>query len=400
LTDNFTLILNDQKFILSGNFIHFSEWLAGKPVSLNGSASVVSPCLRPELFLKDATEKTKPEATTSPLTLPDDVAIDLNFSFDTLIYKKFNAEKIRGQISFKPKMLNFRSIKLNSQDGVVSGNGLVVQNHDKSFIGRGSFTVNDVDVKQSFTSFNNFGQNFLKAENIAGALSGTITLLLPVDSMLNPVMRSLIAEGKYVLTDGALIDFDPVKALSSFIELSELENIKFDRLDNEFFIRNNYFYVPQMEIRSSAVDLSVNGTHSFDNDYEYHVQMHLSEILSNKDRKNRKTSSEFGEVEDDGLGRTFIFLRIDGKGEDVDVSYDVKAAGKKIKNDIKKERQNLKTILNEEYGLYQSANEPAKEQTSKPKFRVSWEGTETANTQTESSSGKKESVIKRIFRKK
>ncbi len=400
VTDNFTLLLNDQKFTLSGNLIHFSEWLAGKPVCLTGSASVVSPCLKPELFMKDTPEKAGPDATSAPLTLPNDVAIDLNFSFDTLTYKKFNAEKIRGQLSFKPKTLNFRSIKLNSQDGVVSGNGLVVQNHDKSLIGRGSFTVNDVDVKKSFTSFNNFGQNFLKAENIEGALSGTITLLLPVDSMLNPVMKSLTAEGKYVLTDGALIDFDPVKALSSFIELSELENIKFDRLDNEFFIRNNNFYVPQMEIRSSAVDLSVNGTHSFDNDYEYHVRMHLSEILSNKDRKNRKTSSEFGEVEDDGLGRTYIFLRIDGKGEDVDVSYDVKAAGNKIKNDIKNERQNLKTILNEEYGLYPSSNEPAKEQASKPKFRISWEGTETTNTKAESSSGKKESIIRKIFRKK
>jgi hypothetical protein len=282
----------------------------------------------------------------------------------------------------------------------VSGNGLVVQNRDKSFIGRGSFTVSGVDVNDAFMSFHNFGQEFLKAENIAGSLSGIITLILPVDSLLNPDIRSIIAEGKYVLTDGALIDFDPVKALSSFIELSELENIKFDKLENDFFIRDNVFYLPQMDIKSSAADLSVNGKHSFDNDYQYHVKMLLSEILSNKARKNRNLSDEFGEVQDDGLGRTSIFLKIDGKGEEVKVSYDMKAAGSQIKEDIKKEKQALKTIINEEYGLYKRDSEPGKKQSSRPRFKITWEGSDTTATETEPPVQRKESFFDKLFKKK
>jgi hypothetical protein len=89
---------------------------------------------------------------------------------------------------------------------------------------------------------------------------------------LNFKINTLTAEGNYHLVNGALINFDPVKQLSTFIELSELQNISFEQLDNEFFIRNNYLYIPQMEVKSSAADLSVNGKHSFDNDYEYHVK--------------------------------------------------------------------------------------------------------------------------------
>lgn len=399
--DKLDFVLNDQIFSLSGKVDNLPEWLAGKPVNLTGNVSVYSPCLKPELFFNDSKPKDETGKAGVPLSLPRDVLIDLNINLDTLKYKKFDAGNLRGQISFKPGMLNFRSVRFISQDGTVTGNGLVVQDRNKSFIGRGSFSVNNVDVKKSFVSFNNFGQNFLKAENIAGSLSGTITLVLPVDSMLNPVMKSLVAEGKYSLTDGALIDFDPVKALSKFVSLSELENIRFDRLDNDFFIRNNYFYVPMMQIRSSAVDLSVNGKHSFENEYEYHVGMLLSEILSRKVRKTRKISSEFGEVEDDGLGRTLIFLKLTGKGENVDVSYDMKAAGSKIRDDIRNERQMLKNILNEEYGLYPAKDEPSvKEQDSKPRFRISWEGTETTTSEAESSSEKKEGGIRRIFRKK
>ncbi len=399
--DNLEFSLNDQEFSLSGKLDNLPKWLAGKPAGLTGNASVYSPCLKPGLFFRSSVTGGDSGKARAPLTLPRDVMIDLTVRLDSLKYKKFDAGELHGEISLKPGMINFRSLRFKSQDGIVTGNGIVVQNRNKSFTGRGSFSVSNVDVKKSFISFNNFGQNFLKAENIAGSLSGTITLLLPADSLLNPLMKSLVAEGKYSLSDGALINFDPVKALSKFISLSELENIKFDRLDNDFFIRNNYFYIPVMQIRSSAVDLAVNGKHSFDNAYEYHVEMLLSEILSRKARKNRKASSEFEEIEDDGLGRTRVFLKLVGKGEDVEVSYDMKAAGSKIKNDLRNERQTLKNILNEEYGWYPSeAEQGKKESGSKPRFRISWEGAETTDAEQKPPQEKKDGGIRKIFRKK
>jgi hypothetical protein len=177
-----------------------------------------------------------------------------------------------------------------------------------------------------------------------------------------------------MLVNGALINFDPVKELSSFIELSELENIHFAKMENDFFIRSNYVYVPQMEVRSSAVDLSVNGRHSFDNDYEYHVKVLLSEILSRQRKKNKKSVTEFGEVQDDGLGRTSMLLKIVYAGEDVKVSYDMKAAANEVKNSMKSEKKALKTILNQEYGWYKkdsaSFEKPAEKKT---RFKVQWD---------------------------
>jgi hypothetical protein len=397
-TDNFRLILNKQRILFSGKFMNFPGWLTGNQVNLLGSATISASSFRPELFM-DTSEKDKDTAEQAPVTLPDDVNLDINFKIDTLVYKTFDAGNITGTLSIKPKMMNFRTFSMNSQKGRVSGNGLVVQNPDKSFVGRGSFVISGVDVNQSFVTFHNFGQEFLKAENIAGSLSGNITLILPVDSLMNPDIRSITAEGKYILTDGALINFDPVKALSSFIELSELENIKFDKFENDFFIRNNVFYMPQIDIKSSAVDLSVNGEHSFDNDYQYHVKMLLSEILSNKVRKNRSVSDEFGEVQDDGLGRISVLLKIVGKGEDVKVSYDMKAAGANIKENLKKEKQTLKTIINEEYGLYKKEPEPEQKQTSRPRFRITWEGADTSAAETEPPVQRKENFLNRLFKK-
>jgi len=347
----------------------------------------------------EAEEASVPPVETAAVTFPADVIMDAEFNIDTLIYKTFTARNVRGTLSYKPKLLNFKIAELKSQKGIISGNGLIVQNSNKSFIGKGSFALSGIDVNETFTTFNNFGQNFLKAENIDGSLSGSLSLLIPVDSLLKPDIKSVTAEGKYLLIDGALINFDPVKELSSFVDLSELQNIKFDQLENDFFIRSNALYMPQMDVRSSAVDLAVNGKHSFTNDYVYHVKLQLSEILSNKARKNKNLKSEFGEVEDDGLGRTSVLLKVEGNGEDVKVSYDMEAAGKQVKDDIRKERQALKNILNEEYGWYKYDPEVEKKPASKPRFRIKWEGSDTTVYESEAPAVKKEGILKKIFRK-
>ena len=371
------LLYKGQRISVDGEFRNLLQWLEGRPVQLIATADISFNRLIPEAFLTNTTVTAAPASNKSAIKLPDDMVLDINFKIDSLKYKTFSSSGISGTLNYKPKLLTFKSFNMKALKGTISGNGFILQNYNKSILSKGIFNVTNTDVKMAFTSFKNFGQNFLVAENIAGTLSGSFSLLLPLDSLLNPQITSLTAEGKYVLVNGALVNFEPVKELSSFIELSELENIHFEKMENDFFIRNNYVYVPQMEVRSSAVDLSVNGKHSFDNDYEYHVKVLLSEILSRQRKKNKSNVTEFGEVQDDGLGRTSMLLKIVYKPEyrdDIKVSYDMKAAANEVKNNLKTEKKALKTILNEEYGWYKNdtavIEKPAEK---KPRYKVTWE---------------------------
>ena len=371
------LTFRDQKFCLNGIFINFPGWISGEHVVLRGSADLSCDRLLPEkLFPGSADSVSKKETAYH---FPGDIIMDLKFKTEKLAYKTFSAENVDGELSYKPRILNFKSVSLNSMDGSISGNGFVVQNADKSFMARGNFSLDEININKAFKSFRNFDQDFIKAENLTGAVTGSLSILLPMDSLLLPNFKSITAEGKFILTDGALIDFKPVQELSSFIHISELKNIHFEKLENDFFIRNNFIYLPMMEVRSSAANLSVNGKHSWDNEYEYHVKILLSEALSKKVGKPKPNTSEFGAVQDDGLGRTSLLLKITGNDEDVQVGYDLKAAGNQVKNEIKSERRNLKTILNQEFGWYRNDTTVTKTTTSKRKrFRITWEETDTA----------------------
>jgi hypothetical protein len=370
-----------QNIKIDGEFGNLLEWISGRAVKMSAKANVAFGRLIPEAFFSDTTVSAKAVKNHKAVNFPGDMFLDINFRIDSLKYKTFSSSKIVGVLNYKPKTLTFKSIKMNSLTGLISGNCFLSQNRNRGIMAKGSFLVTNIDVNKAFTTFHNFGQSFLKAENIKGTLSGSLSLLFPMDSILNFKINTLTAEGNYHLVNGALINFDPVKQLSTFIKLSELENISFEQLDNEFFIRNNFLYVPQMEVKSTAADLSVNGKHSFDNDYEYHVKILLSEILSRKRAKNKSNLSEFGVVEDDGLGRTSLLLKIIGKGEVAKVGYDVKAAGTEVKNNFKKEKQTLKTILNQEYGLYKNDStvnqKPAEKKT---RFKITWEDGDTVKT--------------------
>ncbi|MCX6330470.1 MAG: hypothetical protein NTZ85_13285 [Bacteroidia bacterium] len=398
---NFRLTYKDQNFHFNGIFINLPEWLAGNSVFLKVSADVTCNKLVPELLFPAWSKKDSSIINKTAYSFPGDIMLDLNFKIDNLVYKTFQAEKINGTLSYKPRILNFKTLNLNSLDGIISGNGFIVQNTDKSFIGRGSFNFEKININKAFVTFHNFSQNFIKAENLAGTLSGSLSLLIPMDSLMNPEIKSISAEGKYLISNGALINFEPVKELSSFIEISELENISFERLENNFFIKNNFLYTPQMDVRSSAADLIVNGKHSFDNNYEYHVKILLSEMLSKKIKKPKPNTTEFGAVQDDGLGRTSLLLRIENKGEDIKVGYDIKAAGNQIKNEIKSEKQTLKTILKEEYGWFKNDSTVNKTKpNSSPRFRITWEETDSVKVENEPPAEKKESAIKNLFKKK
>jgi hypothetical protein len=399
--ENLTLSYKDQKIKITGDFINLPEWYIGKPVRLTANADISFDKFIPEAFLEKSTGSDTSATAKKGYSFPGDLAFDINFEIGTFNYKAYSSSGIKGSMNYKPRLLTIKTVSMNSLKGLITGNGFASQSSSKSIMARGNFNLTKIDINKAFLTFHNFGQDFIKAENLSGDLSGTISVLIPLDSMLKPQIKSITAEGKYTVVNGALINFEPIKELSAFIELSELENIHFEKLENDFFIKNNFVYVPQMEVKSSAADLSVSGKHSFDNDYEYHVKMLLSEILSKKRKKNKSNVTEFGVVEDDGLGRTSILLKVVNKGEDVKVSYDIKAASAGVKNNIKSERQTLKTILNQEYGWYKSdtVTKP-KPAAKKTRFKISWDETDSTKNKSTPPSAKKENTIKNIFKKK
>ncbi len=171
---NLSFRYKDQNIKVTGEFKNLPEWLAGKNFRMIAAADVLIDRLNTEVFFKEASSSGKSPSKKTALKFPEDILLDINFKIDSLEYRKFASSDIVGTLNYKPKLLTFTSLKMKSLEGLISGNGFIVQNKIKSLIVRGTFDVENINVKKAFISFNDFGQSFLKAGNIDGALSGTL----------------------------------------------------------------------------------------------------------------------------------------------------------------------------------------------------------------------------------
>ncbi|MDZ7738188.1 MAG: AsmA-like C-terminal region-containing protein [Bacteroidales bacterium] len=227
-------------------------------------------------------------------------------------------------------------------------------------------------------------------------------MILPAISASQPLQTviseltadELVLNGEYYILNGSLVDFEPVYKLSKFIEIKELEKIDFSRLENDLIISEGSVKIPMMDISSSAFNISLEGSHSFDGNYQYRLKVLLSELLSKK--KNNKVS-EFGVIEEDGLGRTSLYLKIDGDAGGSKVSHDSEALRTGIKKSLVKEKQEIKSILNEEFGWYENDSIHEVSSDKSRRFRIIWEETDSIKTDT---SAEKKPPLINIFKKK
>jgi hypothetical protein len=152
----------------------------------------------------------------------------------------------------------------------------------------------------------------------------------------------------------------------------DLNHIRFSTLTNTVSIADRKLSIPMMEINSSALNISGSGVHDFDNNIDYHLRLLMSDVLGKKVKQN---SDEFGEIADDGLGRTQLFLGMKGTVDNPKFTYDRKAVAEKVKGDIKAEKQNLKAMLKSEFGMFRKDSTVVTHQQKKKKeeMQIEWE---------------------------
>lgn len=285
------------------------------------------------------------------INLPENISFSIGLNIGTFDFSKFKAKNIKSILHYSNKVFSIENFSFLSMNGRASGNGELREiNQMLEFKVESNF--DNIDIRKMFYSFNNFGQQFIIDQNLKGQINGTIKFSGVWDNKLNPIEDKFFAEGDLTVNNGELIDFEPMQQLSKFAEVEELKLVKFSQLKNTIYIKERKVIIPDMQIISTAFNLGIAGEHTFDNEINYHINLLLSEVLSKKFRKRKKKDEEFTNIEDDGLGRSTLFLMITGTVDDYKISYDRKKARKKIKDDLKKEKQEIKNILKDEFSLF------------------------------------------------
>lgn len=283
------------------------------------------------------------------LSFPKHLQLILYASVGNLKFRRFIATDIEAQTTLFNQQLIAEKLAFNTMDGSALMTGSIDASHDNDIRLSTNADLRSVDIHQLFYQTGNFGQTGIVDENIFGRVTANVDFFSSWTPELQIRWESMATSASLIIENGKLVNYQPMQALGRYIRAGDMSNVSFSTLKNEIYIRDEVVYIPTMEIHSNVLDLELSGKHGFGNEIDYRLRVELSELLSRRHRESRNPQDQFGEIIDDGLGRTTLFLKLTGTANDVAVRYDQEGLKDKLRQDINEERQNLRTILRDEF---------------------------------------------------
>ncbi len=375
--ESFSGVISGTDFALTGYFRNILQYFLLPDQQLYINASVKSKLINLDQLLEEGntTETTVASSDEYHLKLSPNLAFDLMLSAQELKFRKFSAQEIHGVVKLKDGYFTATGLSFKSMSGTATADLSLIQNPASNFDIICNASISSIDVQQLFYECENFGQEFITDENLRGSATASISLTGVLTSALKMDLPKLVVNSNLAISKGEIVNFKPLEDLADFIKVDDLEHVKFATLSNNITIKDKKVIIPLMKIQSSALDLDVSGSHSFDNEIEYHFRVFLSDILGRKARKAKKENEEFSYLEDDGRGKTSLYLTMKGTGSNFKITYDSKSVREKIKNDMKRENQSMKALLNEEFGWFKkdSASFKQKEPEKNTELKIEWD---------------------------
>ncbi|MEQ8625292.1 MAG: AsmA-like C-terminal region-containing protein [Vicingaceae bacterium] len=355
--------IDESQLNFSGKFNNLIGFLLEKEQPLFVDATLSSPKVNLASFL-ESNEKVTDDSSGYELEISPYVTIYLTTKLESLVFKKFDLRDLKADVIIKNEGIDVRNARFFSQEGRVEGDLFIRELDDNRLQLTCEADLEEVDVHKLFNSFNNFGQQSLKAENISGIANASVRYRSKMSKKLEIDPKTIEAEIDLNINNGVLENYQPLEVLSKFIDLDELKHVEFKQLNNQVLIKNETVYFPKFDVNSTALDVNISGTHTFGNEIDYHFTLFLNQLLNRKVKKPKQ--SEFGYVEDDGLGKSKLYLKMTGTVENPNISYDSEQLKATIKERFTEEKQSVKQILNEEFGLFKKDSiRPPKEQPQK-----------------------------------
>jgi len=336
-----------SNFSVAGSGLNLISYLLNKNESLVASATLRADKLDLQEYINSFSRADRKR--NGSIHFPDRLRLNLDFVINEFIMRSFNAGYVRGVATYDSPILHVDSLTMQTMDGTLTGDLGVAQDQMRDIFVNVNSKLYNLNIQRLFYSFRNFGQNQITHEHIKGIISGNCIFSATFDSTFSIRKESVLSENNISIQNGELNSFSPILALSRFIEVEELENIKFATLENNILIKEEQVIIPSMDIHTNALNMAASGIHDFNNHYDYRLRLRLSELLYSKARGSR--NSEFIIAEDDSDTRV-LFLKVTNDGTGPQVEMDREKTAEKIRNDLNQEKTELKKILNEELGLF------------------------------------------------
>ncbi|UOQ75484.1 hypothetical protein MUN84_12320 [Hymenobacter sp. 5516J-16] len=212
------------------------------------------------------------------LRVPASIALNLQTTAAQLRFRRLRGRTLRGTLHLQDRVFTSPGLTLLAAGGQVSVRGRVDVRQPQLVKASTVVGCQQVPLDSLFYVFEDFGQQFITQRHLRGRLTATAEVDSYFDQHLTPLTDRLEAEVHATVRQGELLNFEPMQKLSFLASRATLRHLRFAELQNRLYVQSRTVYVPEMDIRSNVKAASlirVTGTHTFDQQMDYHVRIPL-----------------------------------------------------------------------------------------------------------------------------
>ncbi len=294
------------------------------------------------------------------LAFPKDISGYLTTKISNLKYHRFSAQALSGKLVLNHDGLSAENLNLKAFNGQLSG-AISLKREGKDYVLQNQTRLSRVELDKLFYQLENLGQTMITDKNIKGKADAQVELFAKLNAALEFDQQSILSTAKIKVIDGQLNNLEVFKDLAAYLKTNgaialmvnvdklgeRLKQVNFATLENTITIKDRKLILPDMNIKSSALDMNINGTHSFDNKIDYGLNFRMAEVF----QKDKVTDN--GYIVDDDTGMR-MFISIGGTTDNPVFKYDKLSAAQARKEKFEQEKTTFKSILKQEFGLFKS----------------------------------------------
>ncbi|WP_298545881.1 AsmA-like C-terminal region-containing protein [uncultured Aquimarina sp.] len=258
---------------------------------------------------------------------------DMQFKVDVahFIYHRIDLQNIKADLRTTPNhYIYVDTLDMDAAGGNIRLNGYFNGSDPEHIYMQPDLVMNNVDLDKLLFKFENFGQDHLVSENLQGKLTSRIKGKIRVYPDMVPDLDQSTLEMDVKVLNGRLKNYDPMLALSDYMGDKNLQNIRFDTLQNNLDINKGKITIPAMRIESTLGHMELSGTHDNNQNIDYYIRIPWKTVKKASWQKlfgNKKDTTAITEEQEDEIVEVdpnkkikYLNLKIKGNIDDYKIS--------------------------------------------------------------------------------
>jgi hypothetical protein len=296
-------------------------------------------------------------ADSSTGMIPDFQAMGLphmlirgSLSVDKVIYEQNILEDISGLFRVSDSLYVVDQFKFTTCGGIINTSLMLdARNWEVPKVDIKNY-IDKLDIRELLIVNDNFvaytGDTLITSDNLGGILTSEFHARAFMVGDTFPTERIRV-KGDFKLENGYLYDYKPLVDASVGIGgLKELDKMDFNTLSSSIFMFKDKIYIPKTDVISNALDLSAFAMHDMKGDYEYHLILHLGDVLTGKSEKlmeeqAKQNKKDGGTVDRNGINLVSLKL-----GDTKKNGFDNETLKKAFLNNLNKQQGFLNLLFN------------------------------------------------------